>query len=133
MSRVLIILLSLLIVSCASQKSDFEGTNDFSKPIADGLYYLREGAAGRYFESSKEVKTNWKIKAKEICRGEFEALIYQDSEHNYMITDPETFFLPVWAQGPSPVADGVIHCTSSTLTKEQATQVLIDEFYILTK
>lgn len=74
------------------------------------------------------------MKANNLCDGaNYEALIYQDSEHQYMVSDPEFFFLPFSAQATKAVAQGVVYCSTSSLTVQQATQVLIDEYYILTK
>ncbi|GAA5444900.1 hypothetical protein Misp06_03092 [Microbulbifer sp. NBRC 101763] len=130
MIRASTIVIILLLSGCAST-NEFDGHNNHHIRIDDGLFYVREVAAGRVFENSKKVKLDWESKAAGLCGGKFEKMIYQDGEHHYMVTDAETFFLPFVTMAGAPRIEGVVRCESSPYTTAQATEVLVREMYLL--
>ncbi|WP_413663585.1 hypothetical protein ACG1BZ_21350 [Microbulbifer sp. CNSA002] len=124
--------LTFLIIGCAST-NEFDDQNNHHIKIDEGLFYIREVAAGRVFENAEKVQQDWEAKTTELCSGKFEKMIYQDGEHHYMVTDAETFFLPLVTMAGAPRVEGVVRCESSPLNTQQATEVLVRELYLLPK
>ncbi|WP_444922139.1 hypothetical protein ACJJID_07385 [Microbulbifer sp. CnH-101-G] len=130
--RILLAFFLVSLTGCAST-NEFDGPNNHHIRIDDGLFYIREVAAGRVFESSDKVKVDWEYKASELCGGKFETMIYQDGEHHYMVTDIETLFLPLITMTGAPRVEGVVRCENSPFSTTQATEVLVREMYLLTE
>ncbi|WP_444925059.1 hypothetical protein ACJJH9_09460 [Microbulbifer sp. DLAB2-AF] len=129
-TRLSIVFMILLLAGCASTNEFDDPTNQHIR-IDDGLFYIREVAAGRVFESTEKVKLDWEYKATELCGGKFETMIYQNGEHHYMVTDAETLFLPFITMAGAPRVEGVVRCENSPFNTAQATKVLVREMYLL--
>lgn len=135
-NRLAIYLFVSLVAGCATSKVDIDPTTDYVEQIDNGLYFIREGADGRIFESGETVQLNWEKKATEQCNGSnFETLVYQDFHHRHMFSESQRYFLPplyLWYKSsPKPVINSVVHCEGSSLTTDQAVQKLKDDYYIL--
>ena len=122
-----------LLSGCSTPQNEFERTDDYQKKIADGLYFIREGALGRILQTRENVVDAWEKTARNLCNGDYEKLIYEGFDHSYQVTDPEIFIAPIWGSTKKPIVHGVVHCRSSALNHDQAIQVLLDKYYLMKK
>ena len=133
MNRIVVYAAILLLCGCSAPRNEFERTEDYQKRIADGLYFIREGALGRILETEEKVVDNWEKRALTLCNGNYEKLIYEGFDHRFSVTDPEVFIFPAWGGTRKPIVHGVVHCHSSALNREQAIQMLMDKYYLTKK
>lgn len=132
MSKRIIVIFILVLIGCASSGSnEFDAYENAYIKIDEGLFYIKEVAFGREFESSRKVKLDWENKASDLCRGKYESLIYQDIQDNYLKDQALHDYFPFLPMGSAPVSEGVVLCNNSPYDKDQAKEILIRELYII--
>jgi hypothetical protein len=130
MNRIVQIALFLfLVVGCTT--NEFDRHDNHTIKIEEGLFFIREVAAGRVFEDIDKVESDWKSKAQNLCAGDYEPMIYQNGEQRYLHDSAMAFFLPVSSWVGAPRIEGVVRCSNSPLSAEESTEILLHEFYLL--
>ncbi|NHN39832.1 hypothetical protein G8764_21215 [Pseudomaricurvus alcaniphilus] len=136
MKKILLIAFPLILAGCLTTPvSEFDRPIDFVKPISDGLYFIREVSSGGIWKVEGKSKSGWEKTADEVCQGnDYKSLLIQDSDQNFSGVGVSFVGGIPLAYGDSysmPVVDGVVLCSSSSLTEEQSMQILIDEYYVI--
>tara|TARA_Y100000782_G_scaffold70365_1_gene76147 strand:+ start:1131 stop:1520 length:390 start_codon:yes stop_codon:yes gene_type:complete len=104
--------------------SDFDRVESFIKPIDTGLYFIREvDSKGVFIEKEKPIGV-WKVQAQSLCPSGYKTLLINDDDLGpFVIATPGTSFMSS--------IDGIVLCNSSPFSEKEATQILIDELYIV--
>jgi len=122
------ILISLMLSGCVHNPptSDFDRVESFVKPIDTGLYFIREvDSKGVFTEKEKPIDA-WKAQAQSICPSGYDTLFLSDEDlGRFVLAQPGSLYMNC--------IDGIVLCDTSPLTKKEATQVLIDDYYIIPK
>lgn len=114
--------------------SDFDRVESFFKPIDTGLYFIREvDSKGIFTEKEKPIDA-WKVQALALCPSGYKTLLINDDDLSYQgvdLTYMGSFVMVLPGTNYMSSIDGIVLCNSSALSEKQATQILIDEFYIV--
>ena len=136
MKRIIALVSLSILGGCVQQMNgDFDRADNMVKPIAEGLYFIREVTSGGIWREEGKSTSNWEEKAHFLCgNGAYKSMIFQNGDVHYRgIGVGFVGGIPI--AGPNeydlPVAEGVVLCESSSLTEVEALRILEDEYYVM--
>lgn len=127
---------ALLLVGCAHHESssEFDRAESFVKTIDSGVFFIREiDSKGIFIEKAKPIEA-WKKTALSLCPSGFKVLLKNDDDLTYQGVNFgyfSGFVMVTPSRNSMSAVDGIVLCNSSQLSEKEATQRLIDEFYIV--
>lgn len=131
----LVLVAAVILTGCVSTPvNDFDRIESFVKPISPGLYFIREIAPGGLFGKAKKPVAEWHKRAASLCSSGYKTLVHSDEDLAYQgvsISVLGGLVMATPSSSKTAAVDGVVLCQSSSLSEDEAIQILIDEYYLV--